>query len=354
MKIGILYSVDRESISNYIAACERQSVEYETVDLCSMDWLDKVRNSKVDFFIQRPEGNLEYRKSMYDERLYIITKVLNKIVFPSYEEVLIYENKKYLSYYMTAKNIPHAKTDVIYYKAEAIEFLKKTAFPIVGKTSIGAAGSGVEILRNKKQALKYVERAFRKNGITRRFGPNPNKGNVRSWFVKSIKNPVLFARKLRFYIERNNAGQRNYVIFQEYINHDFEWRITKCGDYYYAYQKLKLYDKCSGTGLPDGHEIEPPIELLDYVRQICDDNHFNSMAVDILATNDGIYRVNEMQTHWGVDHYDCMVINGKRGIYTYNNGWNFIEGEFWDNNYFDMRLAASIDFYKKQKSKSCL
>lgn len=345
MKIGILYSQNKNNIENWIIACEKKSIEYEVFDLCSVDCLDRILKSDIDFFVQRPEGDLEYVKSMYDEKLYIITKILNKKVFPSYEESLIYENKKLLSYFLKVKNILHAKTDVFYYKEEAREYIENVKFPIVAKTTIGASGSGVEILKNYKQANGYIKKAFGKKGITRRFGPNPSKGNMKIWIKKSIKDPMLFVAKLNSYIRRNKSGQKNFVIFQEYIEHEFEWRVTKCGNYYYAYQKLKLFGKCSGSGI-GGHDIEPPMELLDYVRHICEENNFVSMAVDILSSKDNRFRINEMQTHWGVDHDDCMFIDNKKGIYKYENGWQFIEGDFWQNDYFDMRLDVALDYFK--------
>jgi len=349
MKVGLLYCVDSTGIENYILACKKKSVDYCSIDIASSDWLDRVNASEADLFINRPEGCFEYLKVMYDERLYIISEVLHKIVFPTYQEVKLYENKKMLSYFLEANIIPHAKTKVFYDKDEAFDYVNRAKLPIVAKTSIGAAGSGVKILRSIRTSEKYIKIAFGKQGIKARFGPNKNKGNLVTWSEKALMSPMFFVRKLKNYFHRNSFGQRGYVIFQEYLEHDFEWRVTKCGDYYYAFQKLKNGDKCSGCGIPDGHAIEPPLDLLDFVRNLCLKYRFNSMAVDILNTNDGVYRVNELQTHWGVDHYDCMIINGKRGIYKYEDGWKFIEGEFWSNFYFDTRLEAAIDYYNKKK-----
>ena len=91
--------------------------------------------------------------------------------------------------------------------------------------------------------------------------------------------------------------------------------------------------------------------VFDFVRDLCVRNKFNSMSVDLLVAPNGEFRVNELQTHWGVDDDDYMIIKRKKGIYKYdNNQWIFIEGDFWENEYFDMRLDAAVEFYKKQKN----
>lgn len=348
MKIGILYSKDIEGIECWKLACEKIGVSYVEIDLCSYNWMEQVEECGADFFVQRPEGTYEYLKVMYDEKLHVISNILGEVVFPSFDEVRIYENKKYLSYFLKANNILHAKTDVFYDKNEAYGYAEQSKYPFVAKTSIGAAGSGVKIIKSKKDAVKYIEKAFSKSGITVRFGPNRNKGNVATWISKAMKSPKYFMKKLKNYISRISYSQRGYVIFQEYIEHEFEWRVTKCGSYYYAYQKMKLGDKCSGTGIPDGHFINPPIELLDYVKNICDRFNFNSMAVDIFPCCEKYY-INELQTHWGVDHYDSMIVDKNQGIYKYEDGWKFVEGDFWTNNYFDIRLESAIEFYNNHK-----
>ena len=64
-------------------------------------------------------------KSMYDERLSILVKDLKFKCFPSYDECLIYENKKYFSYWLKANKINHPQTDVFYFYNETNDFMNK-------------------------------------------------------------------------------------------------------------------------------------------------------------------------------------------------------------------------------------
>ena len=66
---------------------------------------------------------------------------------------------------------PIRRLGFFYSQDEAGLFLKNSNFPIVAKTNIGASGSGVEILKTKEAAFRYIEDAFSCKGITRSFLP---------------------------------------------------------------------------------------------------------------------------------------------------------------------------------------
>ena len=123
------------------------SIDYDIIDLTASDWIENILENKSDLFLLRPPGMLEHYKALYDERLYVICKVLGLKTFPSYEECYIYENKRLLSYYLQAKDIAHPQTKVFYNKEKSIKFIEKTSMPIVAKTSIGGSGSGVQIIK---------------------------------------------------------------------------------------------------------------------------------------------------------------------------------------------------------------
>jgi len=149
MKVAIIRNEDPNSSNNWGISCEKLKIEYDIIDLSSYTWLDKIKGHNYDFLLLKPPGILSHFKTLYDERVYIISKVLKYITYPSYEECIIYENKKFLSYFLQSNNIPHPRTEVFYKKEEALEFIKKCSFPIVSKTSIGASGSGVQVHHSK-------------------------------------------------------------------------------------------------------------------------------------------------------------------------------------------------------------
>ena len=159
-------------------------------------------------------------------------------------------------------------------------------------------------------------------------------------------------KKVKEYSERNKDSESGYVLFQEYIEHNFEWRCVKIGESFFAYKKLKIGQQASGAKQFDYDA--PPIELLDFTRNLCEKHDFNFMAVDMFYTGQKIY-VNELQTIFGhKSPYICKV-NGKPGRYTCKNDkWLFEEGNFNTNESYDLRIETAINLFNKDRTTSSL
>lgn len=345
MKIGILRNEDPASSKKWELSCQKIGIEFRVIDLTAADWHDQIIAYKPDFFVLKPPGETFKYKHLYDERLYAINQVMGYQTFPSFKEVFIYENKRMLANFLKAAQIPMPETHIFYDKSEALAFSKSTIFPIVGKTGIGASGTGVKIMRTKKELERYIHTAFGK-GIRRRLGPNKNTGNISSWSKKAYANPRFFWRKIKKYLEIYKDAQKGFVILQEYVPHDFEWRIVKIGESWFGHQKVKIGDKASGSkGI---NYIAPPFELLDFCKNICDLQGFNSMAIDIFEHPEKGYVVNELQTIFGHVQDYILEVNGKIGRFRHlNNEWVFEVGDFNTNESYDLRLETAIELYKE-------
>lgn len=341
MRVGILQNQNPDSVDRWIRACEKRQLRHKVIDLTSNYWLEAIKDDSFAFFLSRPPGDIERFKIMYDEKLYIIAKVLRLKVYPSYEECLIYENKKMSSYYFAANDIPHPRTWLFYNYDEAAEFLIQTRYPVVAKSSIGAAGSGVKIIREKETAMKYITKAFKDSGIRRRFGPNRVTGSPSKWFFKAMSDPAYFKKKWNSYLDRHKDAQYGYVIFQEYIAHEFEWRVVRIGDSYFAYKKLKVGDKTSGAKSLAFEN--PPLDMLDFVHEISEKNNITCAAFDLFFSN-GRYLINEIQTLFGHIKDHILEVDGKPGRYIHQNGrWIFEQGNFNTNESYDLRLQVALD-----------
>ena len=339
--VGILKNNESNNMDNWVKACKDLKINYKEIDICSNGWLDEILSEYYDFFVHLPPSRYEYTKNMFDERMYIISKVIGHKIFPNFEETIIYENKKMLSYFLKTKNIPHPDTFIFYEFSEALDFINNYKYPLVAKTSIGASGSGVKILENKSSALAYIKSAFKGKGIHRRIGPNRVIGNPGTWLRKALTNPKYLKNRLTLYFEMYKNVQKNYVIFQEYINHEYEWRVIKIGDSYFAHKKVKINEMASGT--KQKVYDNPPLDILNFVKNICDKTNFNSQSIDIFKDSQRGYLVNEVQTIFGQSDPFQMKVNGKIGRYIYNNGWIFEEGDFIKNECFNLRLITALD-----------
>jgi len=335
----ILANENSTDHQQWVEACNghKEGIIYKIVNLSSSDWLNEIKRCDADYFLSRPPGLSSVFKQLYDERLYIIANVLQKPVYPSLEECLIYENKRFLYTWLAAQKIPHPNTNIFYNINEGEKFIKDSHFPLVAKTNIGASGSGVTILYSEKDAIKYLRRVFFGNGAPKRWGPNFSKGGLLKRGFQYVIHPNFIFQKINIYKKKRLEVQKDFVIFQEFISHDFEWRVVRIGDSFFAHKKLKTGEKSSGS-LIKGYE-NPPLKLLDFVKGITDKHHFYSQAIDIFEDNEREYLVNEMQCIFGQSDPFQMLVGGKKGRYRFlEKKWIFEEGDFARNACFDLRL----------------
>ena len=152
-------------------------------------------------------------------------------------------------------------------------------------------------------------------------------------------HPREFRLKILSYRNARSEMQRDFVLLQEHIPHTFEWRCVRIGNSFFAHKKLVRHEKASGS-LLKGYD-QPPVDLLDFVRQITDLRNFQTQAVDIFATDKGTYLVNEMQCIFGQSDPYQMLINGQPGRYIFDRGqWIFEAGDFNRYESFLLRLET--------------
>ncbi len=324
MKLGILTSFTNGD-ENYIKACEEMGVEYELLDFKSSNWIEEITASNCDGYLVRPAFQKETWKQLYNERLYILNEIMKKPIYPSLREILLYENKKMMAYWLESNNISHPQTNIFYDKSEALSYLNTCKnYPLVFKTNIGSAAIGVKFV-NKRRARSIVNKIFTKYFFY-------NRGYTKWHKTKFIVSYPHMDDK-----------QYNYVIFQEKINVLFEWRMIKIGESFFGHQKLIKGDFHSGSDRVGW--IQPPKKLLDFVKEVCEKGNFSSMDVDIFEDVEGNFYVNELQTIFGSYDKSQMYIEGVPGRYIYkNDDWVFEEGYFNTNGSCNLRVD---DFIKK-------
>ncbi len=327
----------------WVKACEkyRNNIDYRVVNLTSNNWLEEIQKLSCDILLAKPGGLTTPYKQLYDERIYILAFILGYKIFPSPLEIFIYENKRFLSYWLKANNIPHPATDVFCDRKEALKYSEECKFPFVAKTNIGASGSGVQIIRDEHEARQYIKDTFTGKGSPQRTGPNLEKGGILKRGFHYFLHPSDIKKKLDIYLAKTENLQKGFVIFQEYIPHDFEWRTVRIGDSFFAHKKLKVAEKTSGSLLKNYDN--PPRGLLDFVKEITDRHEFYSQAIDIFESERG-YLVNEMQCIFGQSDPYQMLVDGNPGRFIYNRSkWVFEEGDFARNGCYDLRIEFVLN-----------
>jgi glutathione synthase/RimK-type ligase-like ATP-grasp enzyme len=330
----------------WLEACMRRQdeVEASVIDITASDWLEKFRRSKYDLVLLRPPGRTERFKQLYDERSYILHNYSGVPVYPSLNEVLIYENKRLLSDWLSINDIPHPVTRVFFDRSEALAFAASgISFPVVAKTNIGASGNGVRFIENGKELSDYITIAFAR-GVGVRTGPKLRKGSLAGKLLRAITNPGFLKKRLGEYRASYENPQRGYVIFQEFITHDYEWRCVRIGDSFFAHKKIARNNMSSGT-LIKGYD-PVPATLLDFIRSITDRTGLSSVSIDLFE-RDGSYLVNEIQCFFGQSDPYQMLVDSVPGRYRYSEGkWIFEAGDFAGNACYDLRLEHALGLLK--------
>ena len=328
MKLGVLTGYnDWES---YISACKELGVDYEVVDILSSDWMENLRKAQVDGFLCRPTAGFQEHKMICDERLYFVKEYFKKPMYPNFDSLYIYENKRNMAAFLEFYGFPHVKTDVFMDKKEALAYVERAHYPIVQKANIGASGSAVTIIRSPRQAKRIVRKLFGfRNGMF-------------TWGLCPLRHKWGIPFKL------TGFAQKHYMIVQPFYKIKWEWRMLKIGNSYFGHQKLLKGEKASGSGLVGW--VEPPQKLLYMVKDICDKGGFDVMDVDIFETLEGEYFVNEIQAIFGSRSPYQMKINGKPGRFVYSDekGFVFEEGEF---NRLNSKLLFVEDFVNKLEAQ---
>lgn len=340
--VAILKSESETDHLPWIEACIKKAgiIDFNLIDLISNNWLEECLKHDYDLYLLRPPGRTEIFKNLYDQRVQILSEHLKKNVYPSFQEVMIYENKRYLNDWLSANNLPHPQTWVFYRRNEAVEFnRKRVVYPVVAKTNIGASGNGVQILYEKSKAEEYISNAFTR-GVNVRTGPKFFKGGILKKLKKVLTEKRFVVRRISEYYETYSNPQTGFVIFQEFISHNFEWRCVRIGDSFFAHKKIAINGKTSGTLKKEYCEV--PSSLLDFVKSVTDRTGLLSVAIDIFENNSG-FLINEIQCFFGQSDPYQMLVDGKPGRYVYENGkWLFEEGMFNTNQSYDLRLEHAL------------
>ncbi len=331
MKLGILKSFCGE-YRYYVKSCSELGLDHEVVDIIAPDWMERINRSNCDGFLCRPPSKVQERKTMFDERLMVLNRFMKKEIYPSLDEMLIYENKRLAHYWLGVNGFPAPETYVFYRKRDLKVFLDGyDSYPLVYKSNIGAKATGVRILRSRKQVEKLGRKIF---GIFKT--PSLARGYTPVKSGKLLKVPATGLR------------ERHTMLLQKYENIKWEWRMVKIGESYFGHKKL-----LDPGGLASGSKLKgwgaPPEELLELTRNICESGNFRSMAVDIFETVDGRYLVNELQSIFGQSTEHLLMVDNVPGRYLEKGkSFQFQPGDFARHNSFMLRVKHFVELLEKQ------
>lgn len=313
-------------------------IEYDIIDIMRSDWLGSCLVKDYQLYLVHPSGATNLIRQTFEERIQILAQELSKKLYPSLTEIRLHENKKYLAAWLAAKEIPHPHTIVLMSRSDANNFIEKTDYPLVAKQNIGTSGKGVSILSNKAEALRLMKKAFSK-GVRPRIGPKIKFASIHRKLGNAFSKKGLINKRFSYYKAVYNEPQK-FLILQEYISHEYEWRVVMIGESFFAHKKMVNGQMASGSLAKD--YSDPPLKLLDYVRDLCANMGLTSTSIDLFETPSG-FLVNEIQTYFGQSDPYQMKVGGVPGRYRFMEGqWVFEPGDWASNQCYDLRLEHAL------------
>ncbi len=304
--MGIIYDASHYH-SYYQSACLDFKISYKVIDITCDKWIENIEDSNCVGFLQWPHIFRTPFKTLFDERLKLIKETLHFNVYPGYEEIWTLDNKRRVRDWLKANKYPIPETHVFFDKQEAIAFIHSAKFPLVYKTINGSVSRGVEIIRSKDIALKFIHDCFGKGVTAARMDKRD-----KQW------------------------GQ---IVFQEYIEDVHERRMIRIGEYYLSIDKVKKGDFHSGSGKMLWGDNDR--YFLDMTKDVTERGNFRSMNVDFFISKEGRKMINEMHSLF---RGPVITDLNNKGAYTYdkvNDKWDFIAGNYYRNYCCNLRV---IDF----------
>jgi len=318
MKIGI-FSIPEGNERTVISACQERGVDYCTINLLADDWLEQFLQSPCDGYIIRAPAGMSIWRQIFYKRLLLLRESLDGRCVPTVDSLLYYESKISMADVCAIHGLSCVNTKVFFKYTEAIAYANAAKLPVVIKADGGSGGNCVAIIRSRVRLKWQVFRAFFIRNILRDV-------SITEFFKGKIRPFRTFLNSGYFPIQESNEG---YILFQDYIDANHEWRMVVLGNSYFGHKKLKKKIKGKFSGSGKAAWDDPPKELLDLIRHCANILQVNSMGFDVLEDKNGHYYLNEMQAIIGAHAPSQMYINGIPGRYRCHDGeWIFEEGEF--------------------------
>jgi glutathione synthase/RimK-type ligase-like ATP-grasp enzyme len=187
---------------------------------------------------------------------------------------------------------------------DILPVIDELQFPLVFKTAEGASGTGVELVKNKKELITVI----RKNK-TYNYLKEDIKDYLRSYRHKGYKRESIY---------------RNKFILQPFIpNLQNDWKVYVFGDRLYVFKRPIQPGrgiKASGGGYDNylfGEEAQFPESMLNYAFDIFKKLDVPHVSLDIAYDGKNFYLIEFQALYFGT-----------AGI-PYSNGFFKIENEKW-------------------------
>lgn len=324
-------------LKRYEQILDYNGIEHIRLETGQGDFWEKVQ--LLDLFIFR-WGHYDFDKQLAQATLPIIEKEMGIKCFPNRKTYWHYDDKIRQYYLIKRRGFPMIDSYIFWDKKKALAWVRKADFPVVFKLKGGAGGKNVILVKNKAQAIKFVNKMFGRGMYPR--SVDRNKISLSREFFH-LGGKIL--RKIRGEnVFDDWQKQKNYVLFQKYLpDNAYDTRVTVIADRAFAFRRGNRSKdfRASGSGKLDYNIENINKRCLEISFEVSRAFGFQSMAYDFLMDRQRDPYFSEISyTFLDTAVYKCPGY--------WDIGLNWHEGHFWPQ-YFQLMDALSLPGLKQPK-----
>lgn len=283
--VGLVRDVDIYPYwTKYRRFLQANDIPFEIYDIHRSSWLRDAQ--RFDMVVWAPMS-CPYELEECRRKFHILEDTLGMLCYPSFAEAQLYEDKITQYELLRYHDLPVIDTFVSHSEAEAIEHLATCDYPAVWKIAAGSGSLGVELLRTRRTAERWVRRVFDFAG-RRTYWPY--------------------------------VGQKNYVYLQRFVpNASHDLRAIVVGSMVFGYYRDVPAGefRASGMHLVRWGSLSPA--AMHLARRVAQALGLPCVAVDMLtdATGDALCII-EISSFPQIQTPDQLRLGGVPGAYVFD------------------------------------
>lgn len=252
MKIAIHHRKGSFS-DRWIEYCEKLNISYKIVNCYDSNIVEQLEDCDALMW-HHHHGNT--KDILIAKGLMYSLEQANKIVFPNFKTAWHFDDKIGQKYLLESLEAPIVPTYISYDLKEALEWADSATFPKVFKLRGGAGASNVKLVKNKKEAIKIINKAFSKgfpqfdrwNHFFEKYNHFKNSRKIidlLKGFYRLVRVPEL---------GKSIYNQKGYVYFQNFIpDNKGDIRIIIIDNKAFVINRLNRKNdfRASGSGIID-------------------------------------------------------------------------------------------------------
>jgi len=294
--------MDKKKLSMYLKELSYH-VEYRYLNEINLEDED-YRGQNI---IYTSSEDIGYKYKSYIEDMIYALELSGAQLIPSYQHLRANNNKVFMELMRQSLRLTNnLKASVFGSMKDLLMNIDTVVYPIVFKTSGGASGTGVSLIKSEKELIAKVKEVNQRDYQT----------DIRD-YGRSLKHKGYIRESL----------YRQKFILQEFIpDLQNDWKVYLFGEKLYIFKRPLLKGrgiKASGGGYDNyfyGLEAEAPDGLFDYALDIYNKMEVPHLSIDIAYDGNEFYLIEFQALYFGT-----AGIPYSEGYFTKEKGsWSFI------------------------------